>query len=569
MNEKKKSNKKNESDDLFCRKERRKKSNNSCNPDLNQKDKNSKFFDNLMARRSINYDDYLEVVNARPDLVIGMTSDQFKIVMEENNMLPLAKRLRPSHVKLQWKCKAENHEFNTPYYKIKNIGQKCPKCQKTSYKDYLELVKARPDFVIGMTPDQFKNVMEENNMLPLAKRLRPSYVKLIWKCELKEHAWSASYHNVKAGTKCPYCSATASVSYDNYLKVVKERSDLVIGLSKAEFNKIMDDNRKLPQDIRKSPAHVHNLIWKCKAEQHKFLASYSKIKSEGKECPECRKVLYKNYVELVNERSDLVIGLSESEFTAKMAKNDMLPWEKRLRPSRVPLSWKCKVKGHTWLASYNNIKRDHGCPLCGEQTKVIGLLSHPIIEFYSLKYLIDLKGCQVKYEKSINQGRKFHPDLLINRNFNFRNNIEQLQKIANFPNKIRVVVVDITFGLNIIGILDKCYRQYQSEDRLLLIVMMRERKGCTAEIIQNLIQETQNINKKEHIKVINSKGYLEFLGLQKRIDNFRTLSEMENKIATKLRWAIKLALDSFESETEFNKLIKTNKLHSDLISKYK
>ena len=535
--------------------------------DRDKKDKLNKR--GLKTRKSINYYDYLKVVNERKDLVVGITPDQFKFAMEKNCTLSRGNRLRPSHVKLPWKCKAENHEFTASYSKIKNIGQKCPKCQKTSYKNYIELVNSRPDLIIGMTLNQYKIAMEENDMVPREKRLRPSYIKLLWKCEAKGHVWSASYHNVKAGTKCPYCSATGSVTYENYLEAVKERSDLVIGLSKAEFNKIMADNRKLPQDIRKSPAHVHNLIWECKAEQHKFLASYSKIKNEGKKCPECRKILYKNYIELVDERPDLVIGLSDSEFTAKMVENNMLPKEERQSPSKVLLIWKCKFKDHIWLAPYNDIKKGHGCPFCGEQARAIGLLSHPIFEYYSLKFLIDLKDCQVKYEKSITLDRKYRPDLIIDRNFNFRNNIERLQKIVRFPNKINRVVIDVTFGSNIIGILDKCYRQYQSEDRYLMILMMRERKDCNAEIIQRLIQETQNINKKDHIKVINFKGYLEFLGLRKKIDNFKPFSKAEKKIAKKFHWAKNLSLDSFESELEFKKLIEANRLYSDLISKYK
>jgi len=528
-----------------------------------------KIFENLTTRISITYDEYLKEVNERDDLVLGITADQFKIVVEKNEALPKGNRLRRSHVKLPWKCTAENHEFIASYSKIKNIGQKCPKCQKTSYKNCLELVNTRPDLIIGMTPDQFKIAMEENDMLPRKERLRPSYVKLLWKCKAKGDTWSASYHNIKAGTKCPYCSTTASVTYENYLEVVKKRPDLIVELSEAEFNKIMADNNRLPENIRKTPSHVHNLKWKCKAEMHKFHASYSKIKNEGKECPECRKILYKNYLELVNARPDLIIYMTSDQFKIVMEENDMLPREEQLRPSRVRLPWKCKLKKHTWLAPYNNIKKGHGCPFCGEQAKVIGLSSHPIIEYYSLKFLIDLKKCQVKYEKSITQDRKFRPDLLINRNSNFRINIEQLQRIVWFPNKIRMVVVDITFGLNIIGILDKCYRQYQSEDRYLLIVMMLEQNGSNVEIIQKLIQEADDINKKDHIKVINFKEYLEFLGLRKKIDNFSSPSEAEKEIATRFRWVKKLALDSFESETEFKKLIKAGKRHSDLISKYK
>ena len=75
----------------------------------------SKVFENLTTRKSINYDEYLKVVNERDDLVVGITPDQFKIVMEKNDMLPQGKYLRRSHVTLPWKCKAENHEFIASY----------------------------------------------------------------------------------------------------------------------------------------------------------------------------------------------------------------------------------------------------------------------------------------------------------------------------------------------------------------------------------------------------------------------------------------------------------------------
>ena len=524
---------------------------------------------NIITRKSINYDEYLKVVNERDDLVVSITADQFKIVMEKNETLPVEKRLRRSHVKLPWRCKAENHEFFASYSKIKNIGQKCPECRKILYKNYIKLVNSRPDLVIGMIQDQFINVMEENDMLPRNERQRPSYVKLLWMCKKKGHKWSVSYHNVKTGTKCPHCSVTASITYADYLDLIEKRPDLSVALSEADFNKIMIDNSRLPQNKQQSPAHVHKLKWKCKAEEHEFHASYSKIKNEGKECPKCRKILYKNYLELVNSRPDLVIGMTQDQFINVMEENDMLPKEKRLRPSRVQLPWKCKFKKHIWLAPYNRIKKGHGCRFCGEQAKVIGLLSHPIIEYYSLKFLIDSKACQVKHEKIIIQDRKFHPDLIINRNLSFKTNIEKNQNSVLIPDNITKVLVDFTFGLNIIGILDKCYRDYQSEDRYLLIVMMRERIDCTAEGVQKLIQETGDISNKVNIKVINFTRFLEFLGLRKKIDDSEPLSEAEKKIAERLSSVRKLALDSFESEAEFKKLIKVSKHYSSLITRYK
>ncbi len=511
-------------------------------------------------RKSINYDDYLRVVNERDDLVPGITADQFDIIMEKNETLPQEKYLRKSHVKLPWRCKAEDHKFFTSYSKIKNIGQKCPDCRKIQYKNYVELVNSRPDLVIGMTADQFNEVIAENDMLPQNERQRPSYVKIQWMCKAQRHNWSVSYHSVKAGTKCPHCSNTAPIIYADYLKLIKNRLDLSVELSEAEFEKIMLNNSKLPPKKRQSPTHVHKLRWKCKAEGHRFQASYSKIKNESKECPECQKIQYEDYSELVNSRPDLVIGMTTDQFTKIMEENDMLPREKRLRPSQVQLPWKCKSKNHIWMAPYNRIKKGHGCSFCGEQARVIGLLSHPIIEYYNLKYLIDLKECRVKYEKTISQDRKFRPDLLINRDYNFKINIEQHQNFVFFSDNIEKVLIDFTFGLDINTILNKCYRSYQSENRYLLIVMMRERKYCTVKIVQNLIQETGDISNKENIKVLNFTKFLEFLRLRKNLNR---------KFFEKLSGAIKLALDSFESEIEFNKLIKVSKYYSDLITRYK
>lgn len=512
------------------------------------------------GRKSIKYDDYLKVVNERDDLMVGISADQFAIIMEKNETLPQEKCLRRSHVKLPWRCKAENHEFFTSYSKIKNIGQKCPECRKIQYKDYVELVNSRPDLVIGMTADQFNNIMKENDMLPRNERQRPSYVKLQWMCKAQGHKWSVPYHTVKAGTECPHCSNTASIIYADYLDLIKKRLDLSVELNEAEFNKIMINNSKLPPNKRQSPSHVHKLRWKCKAEGHRFQASYSKIKNEGKGCPECRKIQYENYSELVKLRPDLVIGMTADQFNKFMEENDMLPREKRLRPSQVQLPWKCKFKNHIWMAPYNRIKKGHGCSFCGEQARVIGLLSHPIIEYYNLKYLIDLKECRVKYEKTISQDRKFRPDLLINRDYNFKINIEQHQNLLFFSDNIGKVLIDFTFGLDIITILNKCYRYYQSENRYLLIVMMRERKDCTVKIVRNLIQETGDIGNREKIRVLNFTEFLEFLGLRKFLDK---------KLFGKLSGAIKLALDSFESEIEFNKLIKVSRYYSELITRYK
>lgn len=54
----------------------------------------------LKTRKSINYDNYLKIINERDDLLVSITPDQFRIAMEKNDILPRGNRLRPSHVKL-------------------------------------------------------------------------------------------------------------------------------------------------------------------------------------------------------------------------------------------------------------------------------------------------------------------------------------------------------------------------------------------------------------------------------------------------------------------------------------
>ena len=98
------------------------------------------------------------------------------------------------------------------------------------------------------------------------------------------------------------------------------------------------------------------------------------------------------------------------------------------------------------------------------------------------------------------------------------------------PNNIRKVLIDFTFGLNEIGILDKCYRNYQGEDRYLLIVMMQERMDCAVEDVQKLIQDTDDISYKGNIKVLSFKGFLEFLGLSLSSNRITEVKGLNNLI---------------------------------------
>lgn len=62
------------------------------------------------------------------------------------------------------------------------------------------------------------NLIECNNHCKtclLNEKIGTTPMKLLWKCKAKGDTWPTSYHNIKAGTKCPYCSATAPITYKN------------------------------------------------------------------------------------------------------------------------------------------------------------------------------------------------------------------------------------------------------------------------------------------------------------------------------------------------------------------
>ncbi len=198
-----------------------------------------------------------------------------------------------------------------------------------------------------------------------------------------------------------------------------------------------------------------------------------------------------------------------------------------------------------------------------------------MIEYFSLKLLIDIYNCEVTYETQKVQNRQLRPDLIIKRNNEFKIQLEQFIK---FPREIKFIAIDFTFGLNIEGILKKCLKQYHNKNQFLLIVMLRENQYSNADILNNLIQNDDCINIREHIQVINFKTFLDFLGILKKKTNLTNynLSEEETKkelakqkILNSFIETRNLALKSIDSDKALKNLKKNSSQFSNFITKYK
>jgi len=188
-------------------------------------------------------------------------------------------------------------------------------------------------------------------------------------------------------------------------------------------------------------------------------------------------------------------------------------------------------KGHDWWASKTLLKpvksnpKGSWCKICQDRIGAIGIFGHILLEYYSLK-LIDLRQCNAKHEDSLEEGGK--PDLIIERNSNFKANIELCQDILYFSEKIEIVIVDFTLALKPKVVLEHCLRNYQGENRFLIIVLLREEGKATVQYFRNLLDNDPEINKnyRENIKIINFTEYLSFLNL----DSYLNLIDLNGQL---------------------------------------
>jgi hypothetical protein len=196
-----------------------------------------------------------------------------------------------------------------------------------------------------------------------------------------------------------------------------------------------------------------------------------------------------------------------------------------------------------------------GCPFCGERKGVIGKLSHPILEYFSI-ILFKLKDCSIQHETYINSNSYEFIDLVIERNKNCINNFEYSQTILNIPTYITQILIDFTLSLHFNSIIEKCNKGYQSETRFLIIVLyLKENKNLLQEV-QNLIQNSREINFRKNIKVIDFDQYLNFLNLIIPTDSWRILSENEKIILQKFTYVIDLIPEAINSDEKLDELIK-------------
>ncbi|MFO7796824.1 MAG: DUF723 domain-containing protein [Promethearchaeati archaeon] len=425
-----------------------------------------------------------------------------------------------------------------------------------NFEDMLELASEK-EIIFPYTRETFEKMIKNRST-------SPSHIKFNWICP--DHGvWKTTYNtliNTKYG--CPDCyRESLSLKYMDCVKLAKSKGAIFAMSNEefetAKFKEILDsqNEKRKPKTTSKIP-----LVWECK--QHgKWETTYNVLKNTAIGCPICAleiwkekiSISYEDYYKLGLVRDDLNCVIDEDLFQERISSTDT-------PPSLVHLPWKCTANHNhgIWLAPYSRIKRGHGCPYCQERIRVIGILTHPILEYYSIKFL-RLKNCNVNYEREVMVKDGYHPDLFISRDLKFIKKIEKNQYIIQFPDHISEISIDFTFSLEDKIILQKCFKNYQSKFRYLLIILLRENEYASKDIFQNIIDVNEEIFMPKHIKVINLKDYKEFL-MPKLLCTPR-----EIEVLSKLSKAQKLGIEAINSDKKFTELIMQSKKHTKLLKK--
>ncbi len=95
--------------------------------------------------------------------------------------------------------------------------------------------------------------------------------------------------------------------------------------------------------------------------------------------------------------------------------------------------------------------------------------------------------------------------------------------------------------------------------------LLQEKLGLTATTIQQLFYETDNIEYKSNIRVINFDQYLAFLNLIPNAMNWSVFSKSDEEIYSKLISSKDLAIKAFRSEQMFEKLVEIGKKYAKLL----
>jgi hypothetical protein len=213
--------------------------------------------------------------------------------------------------KTGWEC-PHGHRWQTTYSIIRR-GKGCPICAGNLPK----------------TPADYQTLARQRGFAWLGPTVPNIQTKTGWECP-QGHHWQAHYNSISQGSGCPFCSGHIPKTPADYRTLAQQRGFRWTG----------------PE----APTTKHKTGWQC-PQGHHWQTSYHLIR-KGTGCPVCA---------WPPHHSRLPSGPDDYQ---TLAEKHHLRWIGPVVHSvRHQTGWTCQ-HDHYWWATYTEIKKGLGCPLC-------------------------------------------------------------------------------------------------------------------------------------------------------------------------------------------------------------
>ena len=235
-----------------------------------------------------------------------------------------------SNKKMQWKCVARGHEWETKVsHRTGPKGSGCPVCSNRAVlAGFNDLQTTHPDLAREADFDPTTVVAGSHKKMP-------------WKCATYEHKWVSIVKDRigKDATGCPLCSGRQVL---------------------PGFNDLQTTHPEIAQEANFDPATVvagsnKKMPWKCGAHGHEWETTVNHRTGGKQGCPVCS-----NY--------EVLAGFNDLQTThPDLAREADFDPTTVVAGSHKKMPWKCCICGWRWKATVGNrALARRACPHCAE-----------------------------------------------------------------------------------------------------------------------------------------------------------------------------------------------------------
>lgn len=270
-----------------------------------------------------------------------------------------------SRTKVLCCCKVCGHEWMAAPNNLKS-GYGCPQCGRLKSAQKRALTHE----------EQVATIAKVNPDVEVLGKIVSSRTKVLFRCKVCDHEWSATPDSLKRGHGCPKC-------YDSRRGQSKKLSHEEHVAAIAKVNPDVEVTGEIVNDKTK-------VLCRCKVCDYEWSVTPSNLK-HGYGCPQCKGLKQSQRQTLSHEEQITVIAKvnHDVEVTGKIVNNE------------TKVLCRCKVCDHKWMAKPCHLKRGHGCPKCAKR----GFLSHEHGKLYIMVDDLELPT-QMKIGVSVQENKR-------------------------------------------------------------------------------------------------------------------------------------------------------------------